>query len=50
MTSRAEWADYAKAIGLMLVVYGHVARGLYNGGIAIPEHVFLLADSIVYMY
>lgn len=50
MTTRTDWVDYAKAIGIILVVYGHVARGLYNGGIAIPEHVYLLADSIVYSF
>ncbi len=50
MTTKTEWVDYAKAIGIILVVYGHVARGLYNGGITIPEHIYLLADSIVYSF
>jgi len=48
--NRDVWIDYAKAIGIILVVYGHVARGLYNGGIDFPEPLFLLLDSIVYSF
>ncbi|WP_428243536.1 acyltransferase family protein [Gynuella sp.] len=53
MESRTYWVDYAKAIGILLVVYGHVARGLENGGIVIPEQLFgiyQLTDSIVYSF
>lgn len=50
MQNRSDWVDYAKAIGILLVVYGHVARGLYNAGIKIPIEVFKLADSIVYSF
>ena len=50
MEQRNQWVDYAKAIGILLVVYGHVARGLYNAGIAIPEKTYALADSIVYSF
>lgn len=50
MDNRTNWVDYTKAIGIILVVYGHVARGLYNAGIDIPESIYLLADSIVYSF
>ncbi|MFW8592245.1 acyltransferase family protein [Glaciecola sp. 2405UD65-10] len=50
MQSRTDWVDYAKAIGIILVVYGHVARGLFNAGISIPENAYTLADSIVYSF
>lgn len=42
--------DYAKAIGIILVVYGHVARGLTNGGISLPQPFFAMADSVVYSF
>ena len=44
------WVDYAKAIGIILVVYGHVARGLYNAGVEVPKEFYELADSIVYSF
>jgi len=50
MSQRYIWVDYAKAIGIILVVYGHVARGLYNGDIYIPEALYQLADSIIYSF
>lgn len=50
MDARVYWVDYAKAIGIILAVYGHVARGLYKYGIKIPEHTFILVDSIVYSF
>ncbi|MDD4910673.1 MAG: acyltransferase [Sideroxydans sp.] len=42
--------DYAKALGIILVVYGHVARGLKNAGFNFPINIFTLADSIVYSF
>jgi len=50
VTNRSGWVDYAKAIGIILVVYGHVARGLYNAGIAFPEPLYSLTDSVVYSF
>ncbi len=50
MKARTDWVDYAKAIGIILVVYGHVARGLFNVGIDISEDLYQLADSIVYSF
>ncbi len=50
MESRSIWVDYAKAIGIILVVYGHVSRGLNNAGIELPTELFRLVDSIVYSF
>lgn len=50
MGSRAYWVDYAKAIGIILVVYGHVARGLYNAGLILNEQVYSLIDSVIYSF
>jgi len=45
-----DWVDYAKAIGIILVVYGHVARGLYNAGIESSVTLYKLVDSIIYSF
>lgn len=47
---RADWVDYAKAIGIILVVYGHVARGLINSGIGLEFESYKIVDSIVYSF
>ncbi len=44
------WVDYAKAIGIILVVYGHVARGVFNAGLNIDRKLYELADSIIYSF
>lgn len=48
--SRINWVDYAKAIGILLVVYGHVARGIKNSGIKIPIDLYEVADSVIYSF
>lgn len=50
MTNRESWPDYAKAIGIILVVYGHVARGLYNAGIDMPIYYYQIIDSVIYSF
>ena len=50
MEQRNEWVDYAKAIGIVLVVYGHVARGVHSAGIVIPETFYEITDSIIYSF
>lgn len=45
-----DWVDYAKGIGIILVVYGHVARGVFNAGMMSDEHLFRLVDSIIYSF
>ncbi|WP_282115102.1 acyltransferase [Pseudoalteromonas arctica] len=50
MSSRSDWIDYAKGLGIILVVYGHVARGLYNSGVHINEGAYQLIDSFIYSF
>jgi fucose 4-O-acetylase-like acetyltransferase len=44
------WVDYAKAIGIVLVVYGHVAKGLFNAGLPLNESTYRTVDSIIYSF
>lgn len=48
--NRYRWVDLAKGIGILLVVYGHIARGIYSAGIEFSERWFKLADSIIYTF
>lgn len=50
MHQRVEWADYAKGIGIILVVYGHVFRGLVNAAIIPQSETIRLIDSIIYTF
>ncbi len=50
MAQRTDWVDYAKGIGIILVVYGHLLSSGFHAGLAIPEHFFLLSDSLVYSF
>src|SRR4051794_38320050 len=50
MQQRDDWVDCAKAIGIVLVVYGHVARGLDSARLPIDEGWFELVDSIIYSF
>ena len=47
---RTEWVDYAKAIGIILVVYGHVARGVKEAGYNFSDSLFTLVDSFIYSF
>lgn len=47
---RETWVDYAKGVGIILVVFGHVNRGLYNSGIIIPGKLFQHIDNIIYTF
>lgn len=50
MTRRSDWVDVAKGLGIVLVVYGHVARGLMSSGLA-PDAAWLqLVDRGIYMF
>jgi len=44
------WVDYAKGVGIILVVYGHVARGVYNAKIPLDAFVFSTVDSVIYTF
>ena len=48
VTTRANWVDYGKGIGIILVVYGHLLSSTYHMGIKVPEKFFALSDSIIY--
>jgi len=48
--TRNLWVDYAKAIGIILVVYGHVARGVFNAGLNINKGRYELVDSVIYSF
>jgi fucose 4-O-acetylase-like acetyltransferase len=48
-TPRVEWVDRAKGLGIALVVFGHVWRGLLQAGrMPSTSHTFL--DSLVYAF
>jgi len=49
MRSRELWVDYAKAIGIILVVYGHVARGVCQSFNSMNSS-FQLVDSVIYSF
>lgn len=48
--NRSSWVDYAKAIGIILVVYGHVARGVQNAQLPVDENLFRVVDSVIYSF
>ncbi|MGI2172540.1 acyltransferase family protein [Shewanella ulleungensis] len=50
MDDRVDWVDYAKGIGIILVVYGHVLRGLHSAGFEFLGRFYELSDSIVYSF
>ncbi|MBI5954091.1 MAG: acyltransferase [Chloroflexi bacterium] len=50
MSTRSNWVDYSKGIGIILMVYAHLLSSAYHGGIDIPAHFFKLSDSIIYSF
>jgi fucose 4-O-acetylase-like acetyltransferase len=42
--------DYAKGIGIILVVYGHVARGVFNAGLPIDAGLYTQVDKLIYSF
>ena len=49
-STQYEWVNYAKGIGIILVVYGHVARGVFHAGITENERLFRLVDTVIYSF
>ncbi|MEH6492916.1 MAG: acyltransferase [Halopseudomonas sp.] len=49
-TERSDWVDYAKAIGIILVVYGHVVRGLIKADLINNEQLYQTIDSVIYTF
>lgn len=47
---RTAWVDYAKGIGIVLVVFGHVLRGLHAAKLPMDEALFQRVDSVLYSF
>jgi fucose 4-O-acetylase-like acetyltransferase len=50
MKDRDCWVDYGRALGIVLVVYGHVVRGLLAAGIIDDPYLHQLVDSLIYSF
>ena len=48
--ARITWVDYAKGIGISLVVFGHTLRGIQNSGIIADSSAFRSVDSWIYSF
>jgi fucose 4-O-acetylase-like acetyltransferase len=48
--ARTDWVDAAKGIGIVLVVYGHVARGLHTAGLYPDGQAFARIDAAIYSF
>jgi fucose 4-O-acetylase-like acetyltransferase len=48
--SRLVWVDIAKGIGIVLVVFGHVWRGLHAAHFAIPPETYQWVDRLIYSF
>ncbi len=48
--ARSLWVDYAKGIGIILVVYGHVAHGIFSAGLNMDKSMFMLVESVIYSF
>lgn len=49
-TERQTWIDVAKGLGIALVVYGHVQRGLINAGILGDNKFWQVLDHLIYSF
>jgi fucose 4-O-acetylase-like acetyltransferase len=50
LPGRDLWVDYAKAIGIVLVVYGHTARGLAKARMPMNESLYQAIDNAIYSF
>lgn len=50
MEERSRWVDVAKALGIILVVYGHVARGLMSAQHGVVDDTMLTVDAVIYSF
>jgi fucose 4-O-acetylase-like acetyltransferase len=48
--ARIAWVDYARGVGIFLVVLGHVLRGLRSGAVIPDGPAFRFADSWIYAF
>lgn len=47
---RVNWVDAAKGVGIFLVVFGHVWRGLNSSNILSNETVYASIDNAIYLF
>ncbi len=47
---RMVWVDAAKGVGIILVCFGHVWRGLDNGGLLANAALFRAVDVAIYLF
>ncbi|WP_165731740.1 acyltransferase family protein [Polaribacter sp. 20A6] len=50
MKNKIDWVDNAKGIGIVLVVFGHVLRGIFAKGLSISNDTFMFIDDIIYSF
>jgi len=48
--SRLAWVDYAKGLGIILVVYAHVLRGVDAAGLDLSTDFFYWSDTLIYSF
>jgi fucose 4-O-acetylase-like acetyltransferase len=48
--SRIGWADYARGIAIVLVVYGHCFRGVQGAGLIPADSVLSSVDYVIYTF
>ena len=50
MKNKIDWVDNAKGLGIVLVVFGHVWRGVFAKGLLKSNDTFLFVDDIIYSF
>lgn len=50
MNKHLNWVDYAKGLGIILVVYGHISEGVFNAGMTINNNLYTAIDTIIYSF
>jgi fucose 4-O-acetylase-like acetyltransferase len=50
MNTRTDWIDFAKGLGIVLVVYGHTLRGLASADIIPDGSALLASDYVIYTF
>lgn len=48
MSKHLNWVDYAKGLGIILVVYGHITEGVFNAGMVMNTHLYTAIDTMIY--
>ena len=50
MSKHLNWVDYAKGLGIILVVYGHITEGVFNAGMAMNNKLYIDIDTMIYSF